>query len=365
MRTRSEQRQRSLERAFHKAPNVSLDREDRYVIFSDLHMGDGSWTDDFRRNSRMFESVLNRHYFREDYSLILNGDVEELQRFNRPAILRTYPNIFGVFDEFAARHRLIRILGNHDWYNFGKALDISGRPTLEAVRLSYGQHTMFVLHGHQALWAYDRMNRIIGYALKYALNPLKIRNRTVAHDSRKRFITEKRVYEFSLRHGILSIIGHTHRPLFESMSKVDSIRFEIEQLCRAYPASAPTQRSEIEQRVSVLQQSLERIHARDRAERGRRSLYNADLIVPSLFNSGCVLGKRGMTALEIENGTLSLVHWFEGEKEQKYFSDPEYTPMPLPGTDFYRVVLKRDSLDYIFSRIGLLTGTLNGKHSDD
>jgi len=226
---------------------------------------------------------------------------------------------------------------------------------LEGLRLKYHDNTLFVFHGHQALWRYDRFNRLIGYTLRYALNPLKIRNRTVAHDSRKRFLTEKRVYEFSSSRSILSIIGHTHRPLFESMSKVDTLRFEIERLCRAYPGSSPGKQRIIEKQIKEHQRELEHIHRHDAAEAAQRSLYNADLVIPCVFNSGCVLGKRGMTALEIQNGTLALVHWFDSERDDKYLRGAGNRPHRLGGTSYHRVVLKQDSLDYIFSRIRLLT----------
>ncbi len=337
------------------SPAISLAPDDRYVVFSDLHMGNGSWTDDFVTNSEMFMTVLDHYYLLRGHSLILNGDVEELQRFTLTEVHHRWGQVYAVLERFAAERKFHRIVGNHDHELLDDGVSETGVMPLEGLRLLHNNNTLFVFHGHQALWRYDRFNRWIGYLLKYGLNPLKIRNRTVAHNSRKRFLTEKRVYEFSSNQSVLSIIGHTHRPLFESMSKIDTLRFEIERLCRAYPAAAAPKQRKIEEQIKEYQRELEHVHRHDAAEAAQRSLYNADLVVPCVFNSGCVLGKRGMTALEIQNGTLALVHWFDSRREQKYLDHRSHHPHQLGDSPFYRVVIKQDSLDYIFSRIKLLT----------
>lgn len=39
--------------------------------------------------------------------------------------------------------------------------------------------------------------------------------------------------------------------------------------------------------------------------------------IPCLFNSGCVIGKRGVTAPEIEEVNIRLVHWFDSRISKK------------------------------------------------
>jgi hypothetical protein len=92
----------------------------------------------------------------------------------------------------------------------------------------------------------------------------------------------------------------------------------------------------------------------NRSEDFQESLYNEGPLVPCLFNSGCGVGKRGMTALEIDRGSINLVHWFDRNITNKYFSFNGYSPERLDETSFYRVKLKTDELRYIFSRINLL-----------
>ncbi|TVR05353.1 MAG: metallophosphoesterase [Spirochaetaceae bacterium] len=348
-------RERALERVYASSTELSIDDESRIVIFSDLHMGDGGWTDDFLHNGEMFCEVLARRYDNDDSTLILNGDVEELQRFSRRSIAERWGALYSLFRAFHQDGRLVRIVGNHDLANLGDMDQFGAEEPREGVILTYKGNRLFVLHGHQPLWKYERFNRWIGYVLKYLLNPLKIKNRTVAHNSRKRFVTEKRVYEFARSRGLLAIIGHTHRPLFESLSKVDVLRFEIERRCQEYPTARKARRLQIRTEIERLQQELLHTNRKGNTEAARRSLYNADFVVPCLFNSGCVLGKRGMTALEIRGGRIYLVHWFNALRN-RHALRRHPSAQNLTGTSFYRVVLKEDSLDYVFSRIGLLRG---------
>ncbi|MEQ9049551.1 MAG: hypothetical protein RLP11_04535 [Marinoscillum sp.] len=67
-----------------------------------------------------------------------------------------------------------------------------------------------------------------------------------------------------------------------------------------------------------------------------------------------MIGKRGMTCLEIEDGKIRLVHWFDGNINKKYLQKTGYQPQQIPGTDYYRMVINEESLDYVFTRIKFL-----------
>ncbi len=345
---------RNLTDLYRATPVTMLDPSARIVIFSDLHVGNGSRTDDFLPNSGLFLTVLGSYYLENRYKLILNGDIEELQRFRLPDIMSRWSAVYDLFALFEREHGFLRLVGNHD-------LDLLGRTDHpfrigEALRFSYHENSIFVLHGHQTTTRFERFNKLYGFGLRYFANPLKIRNYTVAHDSRKRFRTEERVYEFASANKVLSIIGHTHRPLFESMSKVDSLKFEIERLCRKYPKVSQKKQRQIEQKVEGYRIELEQIDSADHEAASSSSLYNANLVVPCLFNSGTVIGKRGMTCLEIGNDRIALVHWFDESRNRKYLRYDNYETQQLPGTDYHRVEMKSDTLDSIFARIKLLAG---------
>jgi predicted phosphodiesterase len=342
----------NLQRMFEETDARTLDVHRRYVIFSDLHMGNGGKADDFVHNSSLFNAALARYYLPNEYDLILNGDVEELARYNLAAIMKRWGSTYDLFDHFKQRNALHRLVGNHDMHvmeSHDDRFDIR-----DAIRFTYKGNTIFIFHGHQSSLFYSRHNRWIDMVLRYVANPLRIRSYTISHDSQKRFAMEKRVYQFASSNKILSIVAHTHRPLFESMNKSDSIKFEIETLCRSYSDVEIGRKTEIEERIKVLKADLHNLMDDPDHQEQEDSLYNANLLVPCMFNSGCVLGKHGMTCLEIENGELRLVYWFDSRRSKRYLRYRRYGAEQIEGEPFYRVVLKRDSLDYIFSRIRLL-----------
>lgn len=343
-----------LARVYEQADRMELTPDRKIVIFSDLHMGNGGGGDDFLSNGPMFNSVLRDHYHDEEYELILNGDVEELQKFRLSAIRARWSQTFEIFDMFRTESRLIRIVGNHDMALWDMRTHLPDR-LYEAVRLRYGDDDLLIFHGHQSRELYSKRNPWIDFTLRYVANPLRISNRSVSHSSRRKIKVEQRVYHFASLHKVLSVIGHTHRPMFESLSKLDSIKFEIEHLCRSYPDGRGSEQDEIASRINSLKEELATICDDPDLNEPAESLYNANLVVPCMFNSGCVIGKRGMTCLEIEGNIIRLVYWFDALRSQKYLQYKRYVSEQLPGTDYYRVVIKEDTLDYIFARIRLLT----------
>jgi hypothetical protein len=99
---------------------------------------------------------------------------------------------------------------------------------------------------------------------------------------------------------------------------------------------------------------LARLWVKDREDGLRSSLYNAQICIPCLFNSGCAIGKRGVTAIEIEEGKIALVHWFDSTRGEHHLVQEAGSAQRLGATPYYRAVLKQDRLEYIFSRINLL-----------
>lgn len=343
-----------LGRLFDDAPRVTCAPKDRLVIFSDLHIGDGSSRDEFRHNATLVYSALATHYRPRGFKLVLNGDIEDLYKFPLKAVQDGNRRIFDLFGDFQRGPGLFKIAGNHD-------LDLTTRngalmrfPVLPGLRLRFGEQEAFVLHGHQADFLTRGCHRMVSLFMRYVATPLRIPNGSVAHDSGKRYRTEKLIYDFATRHGLLTIIGHTHRPLFESLSRIDYLKFQIENLCRAYPQAAAAEREVLGRKARAYQDELQQTLERDRRNGSRSGLYGSGRLVPCLFNSGCATGKRGVTAIEIADGRITLVFWFDPARTTKYFNFNGYRPQPALGTPFFRVPLKEDSLDYIHARIRLL-----------
>jgi UDP-2,3-diacylglucosamine pyrophosphatase LpxH len=336
-------------------PATKLSKRDRLVVFSDLHMGNGTRKDDFLKNAPLFFEVLKDYYLLGGYKLILNGDVEELQKFSLGSILQHWNEIYDLLGDFHKKNRLYRILGNHDYsLHLHRDADFKGE-LHHGLKMDYKGNTLFVFHGHQASMFYENYNDVSGFFLRHVVHPLGIKNRSPAYDSRKRYNIERKVYQFSTRHKIMSIIGHTHRPLFESLSRVDFLRYKIEQLCRAYTEAGRKEKARLENDIQYYKEEMKRVRRKERWAALRSSLYDATVIVPCMFNSGTVIGKRGMTCVEITGGKISLVHWFDQNQSEKYFSHYERNPERLGRTRYYRITLKEEHLDYIFTRIKLLS----------
>lgn len=209
---------RKLDKLYDESPSFDVKSKKRWVIFSDLHMGDGGSTDDFKQNANLFSTALKEYYLEKDHALILNGDIEELQRFQLKKIVNKWKEIYDLFDRFNAKKSLFKTIGNHDLeLQLMKELPFDYKH-YESLRLKFGKHSLFIFHGHQASKKYQEHNELIGFTLKYFANPLGIKSYSVSHSSQKQYKIEKRVYGFSSFNKVVSIIGHTHRPLFESFT---------------------------------------------------------------------------------------------------------------------------------------------------
>lgn len=344
----------SLHRLFAGAPLVKMTGRDRLVVFSDLHVGNRSRGDDFLKNADLFMTVLRRHYLGQGYSLVLNGDIEELLRFSLREIESSWPDLFELFGEFDREGRLYKIVGNHDIaLPLYREYPFQGR-LLDGLKVQHRDDVLFIFHGHQASGFHTRFSQLVGLSLRYLARPLGIKNYSVSQNRLRRFRMERRVYAFSHAGRLASLVGHTHRPLFESLSKVDALRFRIEQLCRQYTTARPQTRLRLAEDIRRHKAELQRICAHKGERPNRRGIYNSRLLIPCLFNSGCGIGKRGITAVEVGGGDIALVHWFDRQRSRKHFDLIDEAPQQLDGSDYFRVVLNQDTLDYIFTRIRLL-----------
>ncbi|HDP80030.1 MAG TPA: metallophosphoesterase [Spirochaetes bacterium] len=346
---------KNLGKLYHEAPAVPLRHNDKIVIFSDIHMGDGGSRDDFLHNSSIFLYVLRHYYLKQGFKLVLNGDIEELQRFPRDIIETRWAEFYRLLEAFRRKGPVYRIIGNHDYSLFLGPEDSRQEPLYSALKFLYGDETIFVFHGHQASVFPECFYRWAGFFLKYVANPLGIKNYSVAYDNRKTYKVEKRVYEFSKSRRAVSVIGHTHRPLFESLSKIDTLKFKIERMCREYTGAEKKKKYDIRRAITRYRGELDKLYRKKNRAEFTSSVYNEQVVVPLLFNSGCVIGKRGITALEVSDGQVRLVHWFDRTVSDKYLHYNGDRPRRLGKSPYFRKIFKGDAIDYIFARVKLLT----------
>ena len=301
----------SLDRAFQQSPEMSLEEMGKLIIFSDIHMGDGKeGGDDFFPNRELLQVALER-YLREDYWLILLGDVEELWECGIEEVFETYREIYGLFLQFFAREKFIRIAGNHDiflsergyfkrYFKRTKRIDREFFPLFEnplpGLRLKVEGATFFLTHGHQIDFFSSRIWKLSRFAVRYLWRPiqllLKVSTTSPARNYRKRNHFEKIYFEWAKSRGVVFIAGHTHRPMFESLSKIDRLRLLLERLEKEAPLSPQ------------IQELRRRIEEKESLEGKSPQLEN----LPFYFNTGCcVFPNQVITGIELDRGYMRLI----------------------------------------------------------
>jgi hypothetical protein len=350
----TEEFQTFFNRFLRECPVEDFDPSRATVILSDLHMGNGGSRDDLARNRDIVQGILSRWYDARGYALILNGDVEDLNKFPLSSVRAAWPELYRIFLRFQGRGALRKIVGNHDYALIGER----GYPfpILPGLVMRRGEDRIFFFHGHQSSDRYVKYERLFSLMVRFLAKPLHIRNASVSKDSRRRFATERRVYRAVRNASIMAITAHTHRPMFESLSKFDNIRFRVEALLVEYNGADEPERRSIERKVEMLRSEMALLSSSGPDSRKTQSLYDdGAFLVPCLFNSGSATGKHGITALEIMDGKISLVYWTDGTNERPYISGEALSVDSLDGT-WFRYTLHSETLDAIFNRIRLLGG---------
>ncbi|MCL2704866.1 MAG: metallophosphoesterase family protein [Spirochaetaceae bacterium] len=353
-----------LDSLLTNSQKLKIDSKSKIVIFSDLHIGRRNRKDDFLHNSSMFMHLLEHFYLPRGYTLVLNGDIEELQRNSFYKIKEKWSDLYALFDKFESEGNFYKIIGNHDMelFKYRNNNTDTGNYLHEAMILDFEGNSILIFHGHQATMSFILTSKFVKFGLKYIAQPLGIKNFTRSYNSPKIHKLEQFIYEFSSQRKIISIVGHTHRPLFESLSEVDLLRYKIETLLRSFPkknsndiASIKKIESDIEDEIRKNKEQIKEIYKENNEYRFSSSRYDQEFVIPSIFNSGSVIGKKGLTAIEISGNNISLIHYFDSSKKMNKYSYSEERITQIGDTSYYRTVLKKDSLDYIFRRIKLLT----------
>jgi len=300
--------------------DVELVPDTKLAIVSDLHMGDGSGSDDLRRNTEAVRVAL-RWYCETGYSVVLLGDIEDLWKFDLPAVRRRYGET--IYQDMALLGpgptcpRRFRVFGNHDidWRGLDDpaAGPRSGPPpgVPEAVRLMRGgQPVALFVHGHQGSLDSDKgtwfsrffvriwrwIEPILHAFGSYPTNPAATECKVMGD-------FERSMYDWAKRTRAILVCGHSHRAYFGSRSRADVIHQQIE---------AATAEGKKDKATDARRKEL-----KDERWKGRDlgPLDGKGQVVPCYFNSGCGLYTTGITAIEIKgagDGEIRLVFWKVG-----------------------------------------------------
>ncbi len=322
-------------------------RSDRLVVLSDMHRGKRDRADDFGPCEEAYLRALD-HYLRHGYTLAMLGDVEELWKSPAHAVIAAYPEVYQREAAFQAQGRLFRFWGNHDeeWASpilveqkLGP-VNPAGAPRVgESLLLNVeldGETlgSIFLVHGHQGTGFSDTLAFLARFTVRFVWKPLQ----HVTQLSRNAPSSNRRVREkhnLATRHWaegyekLLLITGHTHRPVFGSISLLD----ELERRLGINIDEITNRLDDEDFWDDVVTDCMKRGWLGDAAPCGPPAPDGRKTMQPSLFNSGCCCFNDGrITGLELSDGEIRLVLW---------------SPRSLDG----RRVLARADLSSVFERI--------------
>ncbi|MDR1891943.1 MAG: metallophosphoesterase family protein [Oscillospiraceae bacterium] len=265
--------EKRIKEAYENASRIHFASDARLVLMSDTHRGDGSWCDDFANNQAVFFHALN-YYDGKGFTYIELGDGDELWKNRRfTEIANQHSHIFWLLRQMYEANRFLMLHGNHDMVKrspkwnlknlnqvYNERLDrktplFPGIPAIEAavITLEEPKGELFLLHGHQADFPNDKLWRINRFLVRHLWKPVELmggRDPTrAAKNYKKMNKVEQKLTRFANKNGVLTIAGHTHRPVFPDPGK---------------------------------------------------SLY---------FNDGSAVHPRCITAIEIDNGRICLIKW--------------------------------------------------------
>lgn len=264
--------------------------KDRFIIFSDQHKGNKSWSDDFKGCELNYLAAL-QHYNSRNFIFINLGDSEELWKFKAEVILPANEEAFTAEAAFHP-HRYYKTFGNHDiiWKN---KLDVLLYMTkyfkmplhvYEGIVLKITNEItpldIFLTHGHQGDIMSDN-NAVSTWIVAHIWMPLQRYLRININSPSKDFTLRNKhnriMYDWSSKkRNLVLITGHTHKPVFASGRYLDHPSNDIKK--------------------------NEPKHT----------------LKPSYFNTGCCCYDDGdITGIEIADGYIRLIKWFDEEVKPK------------------------------------------------
>ena len=208
----------------------------KFIIFSDQHKGNRNGADDFALCEPDYLTALD-YYNQNGFHYIALGDCEELWENSLNAIKKQHQLSFEKEKQFIARNAFIKVFGNHDlhWANdplapfqlkeiYGVDVPIYEGVVLETI-VANKRMRIFCTHGHQGDKVSDG-NWLSKFLISKIWAPLqaflRINPNTPAYDATLKTEHNTMMYEWAIQQGgLLLITGHTHQPVFESLTHIE------------------------------------------------------------------------------------------------------------------------------------------------
>ncbi len=310
----------SLQNIWRKDIKLLEIYDNKLVLMSDIHLGNGGEADDFRSNENALIMALD-NYKNKEYKLILLGDIEELWQFDLKDIEKQYKDTIYVKIKGFPKDDVFRIYGNHDieWGGFRDPIRSNTPQTTqayEALKLMYkGKPCFLLVHGHQGSTDCDKyswISRFLARAFR-VFEPLAKLTGLYGHKSATKSQIasnyERIMYNWAMNKKKILICGHSHRAIFASRSRIEKLPALIAKKKAEFSSGAQLSNEEREKLYLEIDH-MERELIEEK-ERGRKiePIDPTGKPKPWYFNTGCGLYTNGITAIEIADNKIKLVKW--------------------------------------------------------
>ncbi len=290
----------------------------KFIIFSDQHKGARNGADDFTQSEPNYLAALD-YYNTNEFSFISMGDSEELWENSLSQVKKFNEATFEAERNFAQQNRFIKIFGNHDlywdndpiaWWHLKKIYKEDVKiyeGAVLAVTAGNKPIHIFCTHGHQGDANSDG-NWFSKFFVANIWAPLqaylRINPNTPAYDGEKKTLHNDIMYEWSsLQKDLLLVTGHTHQPVFTSLT-------HLERLYKKFQLAKQGNKAE---QVTELQNEIRKIEKEFSAV-----AVDYMSMKPFYFNSGCCCFSDGdITGIEIADGCIRLVKWKRKEEQSQ------------------------------------------------
>lgn len=230
-----------LQKAYAGALKLPLNKNTKYVLFSDCHRGNGTTNDNFLKNQPLYLAALH-HYYDQGFTYIELGDGDELWENRRiEQIIEAHSDVYDLLSCFYKYNRLYMLYGNHDIIkkkdyapkhfktypkhcrnnpHLTKQPLMPGLTFQEGILLHSSSADIFLTHGHQAELFNSTFWPISRFLVRYLWKPLErlglVAPVSAAKNNSRMEQTEKRLQKFGKKIARLLIAGHTHRPFLST-----------------------------------------------------------------------------------------------------------------------------------------------------
>lgn len=282
----------------------------KFIIFSDQHKGAKNGSDDFMLAEPNYLAALD-YYFNQGFYLINLGDNEELWKNSIWKVLKNNEASIEKEKQFVTARRFTKIYGNHDlyWHNdplakfqlkkmYDEDMNVYEGIILKIVNDNH-PYEIFCTHGHQGDLQSDG-NWFSQFFVSKIWGPfqafLKINPNTPANNDTLKTANNRIMYEWSSKQkNLLLITGHTHQPVFGSLTHLERLYRDLEM------AKAKSD----EKKITALKEEIQHVEKEYKTVSENFLQMN-----PTYFNTGCCCFNDGdITGIEVENGSIRLIKW--------------------------------------------------------